>query len=170
MNTLLRSHFDDVHVCKMLRRVLEYAGLQYEISVNAESVRSKAADFQPDAAIADFVLPDTDGIVPAQMLKENHPDLEIDMISGVPKFEETLGSLARAAEMTTFIAKPFRAAEILNAIRYIDWEDLCKRRPLSIRQHLTSNSQTRELLPCDSDSSHEIIGYLSAYAARHGVW
>ncbi len=104
----------------MLRRVLEYAGLQYEISVNAESVRSKAADFQPDAAIADFVLPDTDGIVPAQMLKENHPDLEIDMISSVLKFEETLGSLARAAEMTTFIAKPFRAAEILNSIEYID--------------------------------------------------
>ena len=108
---------DDVHVCETLRRVLDHAGLSHRISLSAESATTAAAEFMPNAAIIDFVLPDTDGITLAQKLKRDCPEVRIVMISGVPEFEATLGAEARRAGVSVFVEKPFRAAEILDALK-----------------------------------------------------
>lgn len=107
---------DDVHVCETLRRVLEHAGLVNEISVSAELAMRAATEFRPDAAIIDFVLPDTDGIALTQHLKKEFPGMHVVMISGIADFEELVGDLARSAGVSVFVQKPFRASEILAAL------------------------------------------------------
>ena len=107
---------DDVHVCETLRRVLEHAGLVNEISVSAELAMRAAAEFRPDAAIIDFVLPDTDGIILTEQLKREFPGIHVVMISGIADFEESVGDLARSAGVNVFVQKPFRASEILAAL------------------------------------------------------
>lgn len=108
---------DDVHVCETLRRLMEHAGFQHRICQTAAAAVTAFSGFDPDAAILDFVLPDTDGITLAQTFKSDHPDLRIIMVSGFSDFEETLGDQARAAGVNIFVEKPFRAKDILDALR-----------------------------------------------------
>ena len=107
---------DDVHVCETLSRVLEHVGIAHEVYQNAKSAARAAAVFLPDAAIIDFVLPDTDGISLAQQMKVAYPNLHVVMISGILDFEQDLGNLARASGVNAFVEKPFVAAEIVAAL------------------------------------------------------
>jgi DNA-binding NtrC family response regulator len=108
---------DDVHVCETLRRIMDHAGIGHRISLSAKSALAAATEFQPDTVIIDFVLPDQDGIALTQLIKRDHPEIRVVMISGLADFEETLGNLARSAGVNAFVPKPFRAAEILEVLK-----------------------------------------------------
>lgn len=67
-----------------------------------------------DIAIVDIKLPEMDGIKVLKKIKENHPEIEVIMISGHGDMQTVIEAMRLGA--SDYFPKPFRLLEINNAI------------------------------------------------------
>jgi CheY-like chemotaxis protein len=113
---------DEVPVLKLIRLVLQNSGREV---VGVESGRQAldiAAERESsiDLLIADVILRDQNGPEIARRLLEINPDMACLFISGYPEQElqnrDLLQSGRLGAAKIGFLAKPFRPAELLQAV------------------------------------------------------
>ena len=107
---------DDVAVRETIQRILQSIPCESAVASSAAGALELARAFRPNLAIVDFVLPDEDGIALTSRLLDELPGITVTMVSGVPDFKERLGDLATAAGVAAFVAKPFRAQDILEMV------------------------------------------------------
>ncbi|MEX2530996.1 MAG: ATP-binding protein [Gemmatimonadota bacterium] len=107
---------DDPEVARMVRRILERAGVVVLASTDPQEALAlgTGAGVEVDLLITDVVMPGTDGRQVARRLMEHIPELKVLFISGHPEpFVSRKGVLESADHL---LMKPFKADDLLDKV------------------------------------------------------
>lgn len=84
--------------------------VEFQDAFNGNEAIEIARDFKPDLVLLDVVMPEKDGIETLKVLKEEHPDLKVIMVSSLGTEEKVTEALKLGA--LAFIQKPFDEDEL----------------------------------------------------------
>ena len=101
---------DEAQILRALRVILRDAGFEALPAATAEEALDVAAVQQPDAAIIDLVLPDSDGVEVCRRLRE-WSDMPHDRAIGVGEEDAKVRALAAGAD--DYVTKPFGPRELV---------------------------------------------------------
>ena len=116
MNALTVVLAEDEVVTRLdLRRIVEQAG--YRVRGEAGDGREAVAlvlEHRPDVVVMDIGMPGIDGVEAARQIGARHP-IAIVLLTGYGYGEVVAGAID--AGVSAFVTKPFREAELLDAMR-----------------------------------------------------
>lgn len=105
---------DELHIRRLLRRVLERGGYQVEEAESAAGALAAAARVRPAVVVLDLGLPDRDGLELIAPLKAAG-DPALLVVSAREATEEKVSALDLGAD--DFVTKPFDGDELLARVR-----------------------------------------------------
>jgi sigma-B regulation protein RsbU (phosphoserine phosphatase) len=79
-------HLEDVATdVELVERQLRHSGLQFVVhhAANRHEFTREVEEFHPDVVLADYSLPDFDGLSAVRMVRQRDPDLPIIVVTGV---------------------------------------------------------------------------------------
>jgi len=128
---------------------------------SAEEALRRLPAYAPDVVLMDIQLPKMSGIECVEKLKEEHPDLQIMMLTVYEDDEKIFKSLVAGA--TGYILKRTPPSELLEAIRELHeggspMSDQIARKVVQAFQQMGKSSKETENL---SDREMEILSYLA---------
>ena len=103
---------DPVH-CNLLRTILKNKFIVFAVespSVGFKIIKSEKIDI----LICDFRLPEMDGLMVLEKVKEEHPEISVIMISSAGDMDTVIDALRKGA--ADFLRKPFTSDEIWFAV------------------------------------------------------
>lgn len=106
---------DSKLVCMQIKQLL--AKTDYEIvdfCTSGDEALLKYDQLKPDLVTMDIIMPGTDGLEIARILKSEHPEVKIIMLSSLA-YEDTFREADRIGA-EAFVAKPLDPTELLAAI------------------------------------------------------
>ena len=120
MPGMRRSHrvliIDDAeNVADTLALIFSKEGYESRVAYSAEQAIEIIAEWEPDLAIVDVVLPQMNGLELAIVLKENHPNCRLLLFSGEEATAELVARAAKSGNFFEVLAKPVHPAYILEA-------------------------------------------------------
>lgn len=108
---------DDVHVAETLQMILLARGYEVQMAHSAEEAIEMIANWEPDLAIVDVMLPRMNGIEFGDVLKANYPNCQVVLVSGHPGTSELLESTKKDGQAPReVLAKPLHPTHILEII------------------------------------------------------
>lgn len=101
---------DEPIVLDSCRRILRNEGFEVNGASNGREGLKKIEEDQYDAVLVDWKLPEIDGMEVLRLIKKNHPDIIVVMITGYPSVE----SVVRAMKLgvSDYVSKPFTPEEL----------------------------------------------------------
>jgi len=114
---------DEVHISETLGMVFSARGYEVRGANSAEQAIEILAQWQPDAAILDVMLPHMNGIDLGLVIRSNYPTCRLLLISGHPDTGALLEEAKAKGHSFEILAKPIHPAYILAAVSdllYID--------------------------------------------------
>jgi DNA-binding NtrC family response regulator len=106
---------DEVNVSDTLALIFTKEGYEARVAYSAEDAIEVIADWRPDVAIIDVVLPGMNGIDFALVLKANYPDCGLLLFSGETNTADLLTQAAKEGNLFDILAKPLHPAYMLSA-------------------------------------------------------
>lgn len=91
-------------------------GFVCHTAFSAEQAIELIADWRPDVAIIDVMLPQLNGIELARIISENHPGCRTVLISGHPSASELLPKAQSAERTPQILPKPLHPSLILETV------------------------------------------------------
>lgn len=107
---------DDQAVADTLGQILRVHGYDARMTYSAESAIDLIAEWPPDVAIVDVILPKMNGIDFGLLLKENYPESHVLLFSGSPSLDELLQRAGAEKHRFQVLTKPVHPAVMLEAI------------------------------------------------------
>lgn len=107
---------DETTVADSLQLILSGRGYETRAVYSAEQAIELLAQWQPDLAIVDVMLPQMNGIQLAGILKGNYPACRILLISGHPGTSELLSEVREKGGSFEILAKPLHPTFILDTV------------------------------------------------------
>ena len=104
---------DDARVRRFVRDVLVEADYQVTAVGDAESAVARLLAFRPDAFIIDIHLPGMDGLSLARKLRKLNVPVVVISVRTDPQHKVK----AHASGAITYLEKPFRKEDLLDAVR-----------------------------------------------------
>jgi DNA-binding NarL/FixJ family response regulator len=171
-------------VAESLRRALGgEPDLEIVASANSVATAVQAARaFRPDVVVMDYRLPDGTGAEAASLLKAEHDDIEIVVLTGLSN-RVTLADTLEAG-CSGFVSKEGRFTELIDAIRAVaagevrvpaslvqDLANHLRPRPLSLGDDLTPREHEVLVLLADGKSTTDIVEtlFLSVHTVRNHI-
>ncbi len=105
---------DEVQILRLLRRTLEAQGYAVEAVETGRGALDAAERHPPDAILLDLMLPDLDGLVVCQRLRERL-EAPIIILSALGEERKKIQALELGAD--DYLTKPFGTGELLARIR-----------------------------------------------------
>jgi DNA-binding NtrC family response regulator len=96
---------------ELMRLALADTGVRVVVAESCAEALAVAAEIHVDLLIADVVLPDSDGLALAAMLRDMRPELRVIFVSAWfdhPRFPDLTGEVV--------LSKPFRLEEFRSAV------------------------------------------------------
>jgi two-component system nitrogen regulation response regulator NtrX len=134
---------DEADIRDLVAGILEDEGHQARTAANADAALQEIATRRPSLVFLDIWIQGSrlDGLQLLDVIKEQHADLPVVMISGHGNIETAVSAIKRGAY--DFIEKPFKADRLLLvAERAIETSKLKR----EVRELKTRNTQTGELI------------------------
>ena len=112
---------DDEESCRVtLRKILETAGHDVVEAADGREGLERYRENPADVVITDILMPQMEGIEMILMLKQEYPDAKIIAISGGGAIDKkTLLTWVAKIGAQDVLAKPFKAKEIVGAVRRV---------------------------------------------------
>lgn len=110
---------DDISIRKMLRRIIEEAGLGSVVMECADGIQAEKSlrESQPDIALVDLLLPGQDGVELIQRLSADNLPISYIMISQVNS--EPMITRAYESGIEFFIHKPINVLEVRSVVNRV---------------------------------------------------
>lgn len=105
---------DDLHIRRLLERMLTRAGYATIEATTAAEALSQARDGRPDAILLDLGLPDRDGLEIVTLLRQQCP-APIIVVSARDATDQKVAALDLGAH--DYVTKPFDSEEVLARMR-----------------------------------------------------
>jgi len=106
---------DDMKLLKMLERTLIYEGFDTMTAADGEEALQKVYREQPDVIILDWMLPKLDGIGVLEVLRQEHNETPILMLTARDAVQNRVEGLERGAD--DYLIKPFASMELVARVR-----------------------------------------------------
>lgn len=110
---------DESSVAETLEMIFRGCGYEARTAFSAEQAIEVIAEWQPDLAIVDVMLPRMNGIQFGTVLKSNYPACEILLVSGHPGTGELLEIARQQGHNFQILAKPLHPALILDIVAHL---------------------------------------------------
>lgn len=107
---------DEASIADTLAVILSTRGYQVQIAYSAEKGIEIIAEWQPDLAVVDVMLPQMNGINFSIILKDNYPACHILLFSGQPDAGALIEEALKKGHQFPILAKPVHPEYMLNTI------------------------------------------------------
>ena len=107
---------DEKVVADTLGQILAANGYEIRVVYSAEDAVLLVANWRPDVAILDVMLPKMNGIELALVLKESFPECQSLLFSGQPSVEVLMQKAMNEGHQFEILAKPVHPTVMLDAI------------------------------------------------------
>ncbi len=104
-------------VAESLALVLSRNEFGVKVAHSAEDALNLIANWEPDAAFVDIMLPGMNGIEFSEILKTRYPQCAVELMSGHPATEDLMESARREGRQFAVLPKPFDPARFLAIAR-----------------------------------------------------
>ncbi len=95
---------DEEIVCKSCSRILSQEGHNVQTALNGREALRKVEEDNYDVLIADWKMPEIDGMEVMRIVKKNHPEIIVIMITGYPSVESAVKAMRLG--VSNYVAKP----------------------------------------------------------------
>ena len=106
---------DEQIVCNSCRRILSLQGHNVQTALSGREALRKVEEDKYDVVIADWKMPEIDGMEVARIVKKNHPDIVLIMITGYPTVESAVKAIRLG--VSNYVPKPFDPDELTQALK-----------------------------------------------------
>jgi CheY-like chemotaxis protein len=110
---------DETSVAETLEMIFRGCGYDVRAAFSAEQAIETIAQWQPDLALVDVMLPQMNGIQFGTVLKANYPACHILLVSGHPGTGELLELARQQGHNFEILAKPLHPALILDIVAHL---------------------------------------------------
>ncbi len=107
---------DDVHILRMMRRILELDGYRVLSASDGEAALDVFDEETPDLVLLDIMMPGMDGYTLCRYIRE-FSQVPIIMVTAKSNDEEKVQGLDAGAD--DYVSKPFSANELLARVRAV---------------------------------------------------
>jgi DNA-binding NtrC family response regulator len=105
---------DEQTVCNSCKKILTREGYKVDVALSGEEALSKAKGNEFDVLIADWKMPEIDGIEVARRIKKENPNMAVILITGYPSVETSIKAMR--AGVSDYVPKPFTPEELSDAM------------------------------------------------------
>lgn len=105
---------DEKTVCNSCKKILTQEGYNVEVALSGEEALNKVKGNGFDVVIADWKMPEIDGIEVARRIKKENPDIAVIMITGYPSVESSIKAIRSG--VSDYVPKPFTPDELTDAM------------------------------------------------------
>jgi len=105
---------DEKTVCRSCKKILAQEGYQVDFALSAEEALKKVKGNGFDVVIADWKMPEIDGMEVARRIKRENPNIVVIMITGYPSVESSIKALRTG--ISDYVPKPFTPDELSDAV------------------------------------------------------
>jgi FixJ family two-component response regulator len=144
---------DDESVRNSLRRLLQSVGLAVEVFASAQAFLHRARPDAPGCLVLDVQLPGLSGLDLQTELADTDTPLPIVFLTGHGDIPMSVKAMKAGA--VEFLTKPFRQADLVDAIRNALERDRAARQERSELAELRNRYET--LTPRERDVMHRIV-------------
>jgi DNA-binding response OmpR family regulator len=116
-NTTVLIVDDDQAIADTLAAIFRIHGYAAHVAYSAEQAIDRIASSTPDLALLDVNLPGMNGIELAIVLKSNHPNCHLLLVSGHESTSGLLEEAARKGHIFDILAKPIHPTVILERVK-----------------------------------------------------
>ncbi len=102
---------DEQIICNSCRKILSQEGHNVQVALTGREALKKVEEDKYDVLIADWKMPEIDGMEVLRIVKKNHPDIVLIMITGYPSVPSAVKAMRLG--VSNYLPKPF-SPEILN--------------------------------------------------------
>lgn len=107
---------DEAAIADTLAIILSTRGYQVQVAYAAEKAIEMIAEWPPDVALVDVMLPQMNGIDFSIILKDNYPACRILLFSGQPDAATLIQEALKKGHQFPILAKPVHPDYMLTAI------------------------------------------------------
>ena len=105
---------DEPIVLDSCRKILRQEGFEVNGAMNGREGLKKIEEDQYDAVLVDWKLPEIDGMEVLRIIKKNHPDIIVVMITGYPSVESAVKAMKLG--VSDYVSKPFTPDELKDVL------------------------------------------------------
>ena len=105
---------DEPIVLDSCRRILHDEGFEVNGAMNGREGLKKIEEDKYDAVLVDWKLPEIDGMEVLRIIKKNHPDIIVVMITGYPSVASAVQAMKLG--VSNYVSKPFTPEELKEAL------------------------------------------------------
>jgi len=135
---------DDEHsLTDLLSMALRYEGYDVKAAADGQGALATARDFEPDAVVLDWMLPDIDGMQVLTRLRGQGNDVPVLFLTAKDAVEDRVAGLTAGGD--DYVTKPFSLEEVVARLRGL------LRRSAAVSEHGDSRIVVGDLV-LDEDS------------------
>lgn len=105
---------DEKTVCSSCKKILTQEGYNVDIALSGEEALNKAKENGFHVVIADWKMPEIDGIEVARRIRKENPDIAVIIITGYPSVETSIKAMRSG--VSDYVPKPFTPDELNDAV------------------------------------------------------
>jgi DNA-binding NtrC family response regulator len=105
---------DEKTVCNSCVKILTQEGYNVDVALSGKEALNKVKGNRFDAVIADWKMPEIDGIEVARRIKKENPNIAVIMITGYPSVETSIKAMRSG--VSDYVPKPFTPEELSDAM------------------------------------------------------
>ena len=105
---------DERTVCNSCKKILTREGYSVDFALSGKEALKKVRGNRFDAVIADWKMPEIDGIEMAKRIKKENPNTAVIMITGYPSVESSIKAMRSG--VSDYVPKPFTPEELSDAM------------------------------------------------------
>lgn len=106
---------DEQIVCNSCKKILSQEGHNVKIALNGREALKKVEEDKYDVVIADWKMPEIDGMEVLRIVKKNHPEIILIMITGYPSVESAVKAMRLG--VSNYVPKPFTPDALTQALK-----------------------------------------------------
>jgi len=106
---------DEQIVCSSCRKILSGQGHNVQTALNGREALKKVEEDKYDVLIADWKMPEIDGMEVLRIVKKNHPEIIVIMITGYPSVESAVKAMRLG--VSNYVPKPLDPDELTQALK-----------------------------------------------------
>jgi CheY-like chemotaxis protein/glycine cleavage system H lipoate-binding protein len=106
---------DEQIVCNSCRKILSQQGHNVQIALHGREALKKVEEDKYDVVVADWKMPEIDGMEVLRIVKKNHPDIIPIMITGYPSVESAVKAMRLG--ISNYLPKPISPEALTEALQ-----------------------------------------------------
>ena len=106
---------DEQIVCKSCMKILGRDGHNVQTTLSGRDALRKVEEDKYDVLIADWKMPEVDGMEVLRIVKKNHPDIILIMITGYPSVESAVQAMRLG--VANYVPKPINPAVLSQTLK-----------------------------------------------------